>query len=79
MIQENDTDLAGHETGRIIHWAGSHGFLAPEYGRGNVLLHKRELRGLVPEIGDRFDYIPERTESGYYATHVNPRARHAGA
>ena len=67
----------GHETGRVVRWSGSHGFLEPEYGRGNVLLHKRELRGPAPEIGDRFDYIPVRTDGGYYATHVTPRARNA--
>ena len=77
MIQTNDSDAAGYETGRLIRWSGSHGFLEPEYGRGNVLLHASELRGSVPVIGDRFDYIPVRTDGGYYATHVTRRARDA--
>lgn len=72
-----DNAPAGHETGRLIRWVGTHGFLQPEYGRGNVLLHSREIRGPAPEIGDRFDYIPVRAEGGHYATHVTPRARHA--
>ncbi len=76
MIQ-TDNEPAGYETGCLIRWTGTHGFLRPEYGCGNVLLHARELRGPAPEIGDRFDYIPTRTDGGYYATHVTPRARNA--
>lgn len=75
MNHPYDTDAAGYETGHLVRWCGSHGFLRPEYGRGNVLLHERELRGPTPEIGDRFDYIPTPAEGGYYATHVSRRTR----
>lgn len=73
----HDTLPPGFETGRLTHWDNTHGYLEPEYGRGTVLLHARELGGHVPTIGERFDYVPELTARGHYATHVslrNPRA-----